>query len=225
MEGYHRSPMDNLSQPSPRCIPCNDGNECMTFLFRPPESLLNLIATVDGGPTSSTGLGWGPRFERESANESAKSQRKVMSLRVLPIGVTGRAPVPTSIDLFLKPVEAFVVAQVPARRGDVADVEVDALGIAEVVAASESLALVEVGRLDGAEVAGFGQSVLLLLGPAFATRVAATLGQLVDRLRALDGGAGGEGCGQCDEDGGELHDGGGNRAWWKLLVCVTVCLS
>lgn len=140
--------------------------------------------------------------------------QKGMSLRVLPIGVPGRASITTSIDLLLKPVEAFVVAQVTAVAGDVADVEVDTLGVAEVVAASEALALVEVRRLDSAEVAGFGQSVLLLLSPTFTTGVAATLGELVSglsRLRAFDGCARGDGGGQSDEYGGEVHGGGGGN--------------
>lgn len=134
--------------------------------------------------------------------------QKGISLRVLPVGVPGRASVTTSIDLLLKPIEAFVVAQVTAVAGDVADVEVDTLSVAEVVAASEALALIEVRRFDAAEVAGLGQSVLLLLSPTFTTGVAATLGQLVGslgRLRAFDGGAGGDGGGQSDEDGGEVH--------------------
>lgn len=138
---------------------------------------------------------------------------RCMNSRVLPVGVPGRASISTTIDLLLKPVKALVGAQVAAGRGDVADVEVDALGVAEVVAASEALALIEVGRLDAAEVAGLGQSVLLLLGPAFTTGVAAPLGELVGGSKVFDGSARGEGCGQCNEDGGELHGGGGE--WLK----------
>jgi hypothetical protein len=141
-----------------------------------------------------------------------------MLLRVLPVRVPARASSAATVDLLLKSIEAFIGAQVAAVAGDVADVEVNPLGVAEVVAASETLALIEVGRLNAAEVAGFGQSVLLLLGPAFATGVAATLGELVGGFRVLDGGAGGEGCGQGDEDGGELHGDGGvvnGRCWFE----------
>lgn len=148
-----------------------------------------------------------------------------MNLRVLPVGVAARPSVSTSIDLLLKPVEALVVAQVAAGRRDVADVEVNTLGVAEVVAASEALTLVEVGWLDGTEVARFGKGVFLLLGPTFATRVAAAFGELVSGLRALNGGAGGEGCGQSDEEGGELHVADEIGGWWEILIVVDgVCL-
>ena len=143
-----------------------------------------------------------------------------MSLRVLPVRVAARTSIFTSIDLLLKPIEAFVVAQVAAGRRDVADIEVDTLGVAEVVAASEALALVEVGWLDSTEVAGFGKSLLLLFGPSLTTGVAATLGKLVSWLRALNGGAGGKGCGQNDEDGGELHVAGEKDGWWRMWILV-----
>jgi hypothetical protein len=129
-----------------------------------------------------------------------------MNSRVLPVRVPGRASSAASIDLLLNAIVAIIVAQVAARSGDRANVEVDPLGVAEVVAASEALARVKVGRLDGAEVAGFGQGVVFLFGPALTARVAAALGELVDGLGALDGGAGGEGRGQSDEDGGKVHD-------------------
>jgi hypothetical protein len=42
----------------------------------------------------------------------------------------------------------------------------------------------------------------------------------VGGLRALNGGAGGEGCGQSDEDGGELHVADEIGGWWEILIAV-----
>jgi hypothetical protein len=153
---------------------------------------------------SSTGLRWDRPLEEVSWKILTIYHQSVDS-RVLPVGVSGRPSSTTSIDLLLESIVAIIVAQVAARVGDGAHIEVDPLGVAEVVAASVTLARVEVGRFDVAEVAGFGQGVVFLFAPTFTAGIAAALGELVDRLGALDGGAGGEGCGQGREDGGEVH--------------------
>jgi hypothetical protein len=155
-----------------------------TRLSTVDEALLNLaLACIRVGPGNES-AGKSSKFPTEGRTNS----------RVLPVGVSSRAASATSVNLLLDAIVAIIVAQVAARPRDGTHVEVDPLGVAEVVAASEALARVEVGRLDGAEVAGFGEGVVQLFRPAFTAGVAAALGEPVDWLGALDGGAGGEGC-------------------------------